>query len=280
MTSIIGVGDNTVDCYLHLGKMFPGGNSVNVPVLAHRYGIEASYLGWLANDTRGNLLKTALEEETINLSHCRMVTGENAYCEVNIEAGERVFGQYSEGVCDQIKLTEDDFAFIGKHSLTHTSLYSFIEPFLPALKEASRKLSFDFTSDWDKEYLAQYAPFVDIAILSSQADTLDENRAMMAWIADLGPSIVIVTGGEQGALVYDGKNYHTQPIVPAGHVIDTLGAGDAFAARFLVEHLKETPLPQALNLAAASAAETCGYYGAFGHGMTLPQHKISREKEY
>ena len=44
---IIGIGDNTVDTYIHLRKKFPGGNAVNVAALAHRNGAEAAYLGFV-----------------------------------------------------------------------------------------------------------------------------------------------------------------------------------------------------------------------------------------
>lgn len=278
MVSIIGVGDNTVDCYLHLGKMFPGGNAVNVPVLAHRFGASASYLGWIADDVRGNLLKDSLVKEGIDLTHTHIVAGENAYCEVNVVDGDRVFGQYSEGVCGQIDLTDDDFAFISQHDLVHTSLYSFIEPTMIVLKELPPKVSFDFTSDWDQDYLAQYARYVDIALLSSHTDTLDENRDLLAWIHSQGPEIVIITGGEQGALLYDGKTYIAQPVIPAANVIDTLGAGDAFAARFLVEYLNHTPLTTALQHAAQSAANTCKYFGAFGYGTPMTDNQIITKK--
>jgi fructoselysine 6-kinase len=278
MVSIIGVGDNTVDCYLHLGKMFPGGNAVNVPVLAHRYGADASYIGWIANDERGNLLIDSLNCEGIDLSHTRIIAGENAYCEVNVVDGDRVFGQYSEGVCNQIQLTEADYAFIEKHDLVHTSLYSFIEPYIIELHKTSPKVSFDFTSDWDQDYLANYAKYVDIALLSSHTASLHENRELLAWIASQGPEIVIVTGGEQGALVYDGEQYYTQPVVPAANVVDTLGAGDAFAARFLVEYLRKTPLPTACQLAAESAANTCQYYGAFGYGAPITDNYFTQKK--
>jgi fructoselysine 6-kinase len=33
---VIGVGDNAVDRYLDMGKMFPGGNTVNFSVYAKR----------------------------------------------------------------------------------------------------------------------------------------------------------------------------------------------------------------------------------------------------
>ncbi len=44
MIRVIGVGDNTIDVYLHKRTMF-GGNALNVAVLAHRYGHPAAYLG-------------------------------------------------------------------------------------------------------------------------------------------------------------------------------------------------------------------------------------------
>ena len=64
---IVGVGDNTVDKYLHLKMMFPGGNAVNVPVLARRYGHDASYIGWLGDDTYGHLILDALVAEGLDV---------------------------------------------------------------------------------------------------------------------------------------------------------------------------------------------------------------------
>jgi fructoselysine 6-kinase len=115
--SVIGVGDNTVDRYLHLGKMFPGGNSVNVPVLAHRMGSPAAYLGWLAKDPHGMLVYHALVEEGLDVSRCRLVEGENAFCEVSLNNGDRVFGNFSEGVCDQLSLNDKDLQFISSFDL-------------------------------------------------------------------------------------------------------------------------------------------------------------------
>jgi fructoselysine 6-kinase len=61
MVWVIGVGDNTIDKYQDLRVMFPGGNAVNVAVLAHRYGHPASYIGWLGDDAHGHLILNVLE---------------------------------------------------------------------------------------------------------------------------------------------------------------------------------------------------------------------------
>ena len=48
---IVGVGDNVLDRYIDQGLMYPGGNAVNVPVLALRFGAEAAaYVGAVGDD--------------------------------------------------------------------------------------------------------------------------------------------------------------------------------------------------------------------------------------
>jgi len=269
MVSVIGVGDNTVDRYLHLGKMFPGGNAVNVPVLAHRLGSPAAYLGWLAHDPHGMLVYDALKEEGVDVSRCRLVEGQNAFCEVTLKDGDRVFGTFSEGVCGQIKLNDEDLHFISTFDLVHTSIYSFISPYLEQLRSAAKTLSFDFSSEWDRQSLAETLPLIDIALISNPVMNIDENKELINFAFTFGPDIVLVTSGEQGALLFDGSQYFYQKIQTVSEIVDTLGAGDAFAASFMVNYLSGISIQEALQKAAISAAETCKYYGAFGHGAPI-----------
>ena len=265
MIRVIGVGDNTVDRYRDQRIMYPGGNAVNVAVLAHRYGHQASYLGWLGDDAHGCLILNALRAEGIDLSHCRVVHGPNAFNDVSLVDGDRVFGAYDHGVCTQIALSDEDLHFIRQHNLTHTSIYSHIERDIKRLNSASRCLSFDFADCSDHDYLSALLPWVDFAQISDPDGSDSEVVDLMRWMLAQGPRLVLVTQGKGGAMAYDGGQIHRQGIVET-EVIDTLGAGDAFAARFLVEYLGGAPTPVAMEAAAASAAETCGYYGAFGYG--------------
>lgn len=269
MVRVIGVGDNTVDQYLYLGMMFPGGNAVNVAVLAHRYGHPASYLGWFGNDVYGQLLLRALEDEGIDISHCRVTDGPNARGEVTVVEGDRVFGPATHGVTTQIDLTPDDLEYIGQHDLVHTSIYSHVERQLPELRRAASVLTFDFSSDWKREYLAECLPWVDIALLSYSERKCEAVEDLMRWIYAQGPRLVLLTQGKDGATAFDGKRFYHQGIVVT-EVVDTLGAGDSFAARFLVEYLDGVVIQEAMGKAAESAAETCRHYGAFGHGIPIP----------
>jgi fructoselysine 6-kinase len=265
MVRVVGVGDNTVDRYAHLGRMFPGGNAVNVPVLAHRYGHLASYIGWLGNDQNGRLILDALREEGIDVSRCRVVDGPTSYSTVALVDGDRVFGAASHGVTDQLALDADDLSFVRHHDLAHTSIYSYVERDLPRLHAAAPALSFDFSSDWTRDYLAEMLPFVDIAFLSHPPADVDRIVELIGWAKAHGPRLVVVTLGMDGAFASDGGPIQHQGIVPT-EVVDTLGAGDAFAARPLVEHLGGASLQASMAAAAEAAAATCTYYGAFGHG--------------
>ena len=76
---------------------------------------------------------------------------------------------------------------------------------------------------------------------------------------------IIATRGSHGAVYYDGEQFLVQPpkLVKA---VDTLGAGDSFAAAFLLSVLKGETADRALPAGAEFAAKTCLVQGAFGFG--------------
>ena len=47
MIRVLGLGDNVVDKYMHIKTMYPGGNALNIAVLAKLSGVEAGYFGVL-----------------------------------------------------------------------------------------------------------------------------------------------------------------------------------------------------------------------------------------
>lgn len=74
----------------------------------------------------------------------------------------------------------------------------------------------------------------------------------------------VITRGEKGCRIYAGLDEYNFPAVPA-RVVDPTGAGDVFAAAFLVALRARKALPQAAHLAARAASmavETKGV-GAF-----------------
>ena len=72
-------------------------------------------------------------------------------------------------------------------------------------------------------------------------------------LAALGPRIVVVKRGADGAVAWEDGVVHESPAV-AATLIDPVGAGDSFAAGLLAELARGAALEQALRTAAAVAA--------------------------
>ncbi len=75
---------------------------------------------------------------------------------------------------------------------------------------------------------------------------------------------VLVTCGAQGAwqLTADGTQTRTEGIAPTGGIVDTVGAGDGFAAVFILGTLRGWPASLTLSRANRFAAALCGIRGA------------------
>ena len=88
-----------------------------------------------------------------------------------------------------------------------------------------------------------------------------EAEAALAVLAGSCP-MVAVTRSERGALVTDGTETFAVPAKPVPSVVDTTGAGDLFAAGFLLGLARGLALPDCARLGALAAAEVIGHLGA------------------
>ncbi len=262
---IIGVGDNTLDCYLDRNGMFPGGNAVNVAVLGKRYGFDkAAYIGTIGNDKKGKCLYNALKSEGIDLSHAQVVEGKNSFVEVELKDSDRVFKDSYRGVSYNLLLNEADYKFISGFDVAHTSIYSNIEKYLEDLSKLDVKLSFDFSDCFDEKYIDKYLKYIDYAFFSGSGLNDKEINDLIEKSKEKGCELVLVTKGKDGAILYYKGKVYEQGIVEA-KVVDTLGAGDAFIASVLVGLICEENIVKTLQMAAVNASKTCGYFGGFGY---------------
>ncbi|MHA1954050.1 MAG: PfkB family carbohydrate kinase [Candidatus Heimdallarchaeaceae archaeon] len=116
MLKIAGLGNNTVDKYVNQGMMYPGGNAVNVAVLAKRYGLETSYVGWLGNDIYGKLIFNSLEEEGVDTTYTHVKEDVTNYTEIYLKDGDRKFGKSRQGASSKFKPNSSDMEFLSKHN--------------------------------------------------------------------------------------------------------------------------------------------------------------------
>lgn len=231
---LVGIGDNVVDHYLDQGMYYPGGNALNVAVLARRSGLaDTAYVGIIGDDAEGAHVRASMLAEGLSDRWLRQAVGETGKARVTLENGDRVFVGSNKGGLRKrlaLRMDDDDLALIARLGHVHSSCFSYLEPELPRIRAVARGLSFDFSIGREDGYFAQ----------------------------------VCVTQGERGAVFSDGTRLIRQGIVPAT-VVDTMGAGDAFIAGLLAATLAGATPEAALPHAAACAARACGWPGAFGH---------------
>jgi fructoselysine 6-kinase len=263
---LLGLGDNTVDTYVDRGLQFPGGNAVNVAVLARRLGAQAGYLGCIGTDAAGMLLIDALRQEGVDTAQCRVLPGGNARAFIGHDGNDRRFLRSERGVRGQWGgFSAADLAYVAGFDLVHSSVYSELEAELETIRGAARLLSYDFSERWTDANLAATLPALDIAFLSFPNGSDVECRALLERCIGQGARIAVVTRGAQGSMALSDGVFHAQGISEA-RIVDTLGAGDGFIAAFILRLLHGVGLDEALAAGADHAAMVCGYQGGFGHG--------------
>ncbi|MFF8842059.1 adenosine kinase [Streptomyces sp. NPDC015127] len=143
---------------------------------------------------------------------------------------------------------------------------------LPAVRDAGLTLSTDL-HNWDgiNPYHEPFAYQADLVFLSTTA--LADPERTMRRITERGRAdVVVATAGADGAYVLaDDAVTHVPAVTPPAPVVDTNGAGDAFASGFLSGWLAGEP------------AQRCALYGAVAgaHACTVPSTRtdpISRDE--
>ena len=92
--------------------------------------------------------------------------------------------------------------------------------------------------------------------------TAGQTEARLRSLLDFGNlDMVVITRGADGAVLTTADSLIDRHGIPTA-VVDTVGAGDAFTAAFLVGELRGEPQEQNLRVACEVAATTCTYAGA------------------
>ena len=262
MSKIACIGDSCVDHYDALNETFPGGNPVNFAVYLRRMGSEASFIGAVGSDPEGELVRSALAEKGVDVSHVQVLEGQTPFTHVIMDHGNRVFTAYETGVMEQYALRDEDLEFIRSHDLAVTALWGKCEDDLGRIRALGVPVAFD-CADLPFDPVAQSAlPNSDIAFFSDDEADTDKLCQTVRKIAALGPKIVVTMRGAQGSMAFDGDYFYHQAAVKC-KVVDTLGAGDSFIAGFLHAYLQGLPIHACTRAGAENASITIGYIGAW-----------------
>lgn len=262
---ITSVGDNCIDHYVLTNSKSAGGNSINVAVYLHRLGLDASYVSAVGNDENGKFILSELSKKGVDVSHVDIAEGSTAVTEVKLVDGERILGDYDEGVLETFKLSEKQKKFILQHDMICSALWGNIHNDLKFFKDNGMIVAFDGATrpfDVAGKIAMKSSDYFFFAVDEYKPSMKEEVRKTMKEIKEFVSKHVIATLGEHGSMVYDGKNFYDFGIIKCD-VVDTMGAGDSYIAGYLKGISDGFSIEKCMEEGAKSATTTIGYFGAW-----------------
>jgi fructokinase len=276
----------------------PGGGPFNAARMIARLGGSSRFIGRLSDDAFGRRLRTSLERDGVEIAVPNPVAAPTtlAVAEVDHDGAAR-YRFYLEGTSAPLLRIEDILPSItsGIDALLLGGLGLAVEPIASTLLDLTSRTGDGAVLMLDpncrpqaipdlgvyRRRLAAFLARADVVKVSTEdLQVIDPGTPVGRAAQDLlgqGPLAVLVTDGAAPVKVYTAGTELSLP-VPNVDVVDTVGAGDAFAAAFLTGWIgrgcsrADLADPQALwpatNAAIQVATFTCTGRGAHPSGLS------------
>jgi len=257
-----------------------GGSVANSIAHLAELGVSGTYLGKTAEDDLGRTFAEEMRAMGIDAPIAPGPASETGTgrCVVLVTPdGERTMSTYL-GAAVTLKPSDLADAMPAKFDILFVEGYlwdapqgaAVIETAAQAAKSAGARVAMtpsdagcvERNRDVMLNFIAQHADIlignhVEIGALAGQEDA----GAAMDWaLCHVGTAAV--TEHDKGALVADATGRHRVDAVAVPRVLDTTGAGDAFASGFLGGLALGRPVDEAGRMGADCAARVLGHYGA------------------
>ncbi len=253
------------------------GNSANAAVSGSRLGLSTALIASIGNDQNG---KDCLEELAKNKVGIEFI-------KTSSEFPTNYHYVLWYGVERTILVKHAPFPYslpdigspkwiylssMGENSVAyHDEIATYLEAH-PEIKLAFQPGTFQMKLGYDKLkriYMRSDIFFCNVEeaerILATKTDTSlsrEQNIVkFMHMLHALGPKIVVVTDGIDGAYAFDGTNAYFMPVYPH-EPVERTGAGDAFASTIVAMLAKDKTLEEALRYAPINSMSVVQQVGA------------------
>ena len=267
-------------------RVIPGGTAANAMATVASLGGRAAFIGKACQDTMGEKFKSAFDDCGVKscvplVGFDREIDRATARCLVMVTPDhDRTFA-FNMGICEELDESDIDartildsrILFVEGQMLVSRRARQAVLSALKTAKAAGVKVAFNMH---DLNFRAVGVQEV-IETIRTQSDILIGNEREIRGCFEIDRNIVDVdsfmkvlssrrqilamTRGSKGACIFSHEGIAT--IVSENHrsIVDSTGAGDAFAGGFLYGLAQGLSLPAAGKLAALSAAEIIRIWG-------------------
>ncbi len=259
-----------------------GGSAGNTVAGIGSFGGRAAYIGKVADDTLGGVFTHDIRAAGVAFETPPLKDGADSglatgVCMINVTPdGQRTMCTFL-GAANQLEAADIDADLIGASAIVYLEGYLFdpaparaaFEAAAACAHTAGRKVAITLSDTfvvarWRAELLAFIEASADIVLANEgelaalfETDDFDAAAAQLASMVD----VAAVTRGDAGSVVLSGDERVAIAVVPVDKVVDTTGAGDQYAAGFLLGLARGLSLEDAGKLGSLAAAEVIAHWG-------------------
>lgn len=251
-----------------------GGSAVNVAIDVARLGGRSGVAAKIAFDGFGRIVFEELWRSRVDLRGLRISPrGRTGFSIVVVTGSGEVAIYGYKGVAEELSPGEVDVELVSSAAVLHIASLRLDTSIAAAraARGAGRLVSWDPGRRLAALGLGAvrgllglvdivFVNRVEARLLTGAGDPLEAARR----IAAAGPRLVVVKLGAEGAVLLDSRRgaAYRVPAYRPGRVVDTTGAGDAFAAAMLLRLARGSDVVEALRYAAVAAGLKVARLGA------------------
>jgi len=264
-----------------------GGGGTNTAVSFSRLGLKTAFLGRLGNDSNADLVLEQLQMENIEFIGVmgKIQTGYSVV--LDSIKDDRTILTY-KGANNNLKYSEIKKSKLKTKWFYFSSMlgesYKTLEKLALYAKKNKIKVAFNPSSYLAKKgtgHLKELLKSVDLVILNKEeAEYLVGHNPMVELLrnlAVLGPKLIIITDGKNGAHAFDLR--HTYFLKARKlRVMETTGAGDAFASGVVAGLIYKDDLEFGLGMGMANASSVIKHLGAKNKLLTYKEALLIMKK--
>ncbi|MEA1978372.1 MAG: carbohydrate kinase family protein [Chloroflexota bacterium] len=254
-------------------KRYAGGSGANIAAGLGKLGHKVTFLGKMGDDEAGGWLLKNMNDSGIDTQAMEIVTGgKAASCFIALDdRGNRTI--YALGGSALLENVDE----LDLPRITESRVICIGDAYIPVAAAAAEAARNQATTVFFipgglmvTRGLKELSPILQntsvLVVSRSEADLLiggcSPGEAGLA-LREAGPEIVVVTLGADGAILVSENGTEMVPAQDTT-VIDTTGAGDAFAAGLIHAYLDDGTWSDALAIGCAMAAIKISHLGATG----------------
>lgn len=253
-----------------------GGSAANATFNAARLGLRTTFLGKLGHDDLARIYRRAFETAGVDSMRFKHGAQANARCLALVTPDAQRTLRTCLGAAMTLAPGEISAADFAGCRHAHIEGYlvfnrALADAVLTAARAAGCTTSLDLSSfevvnasrDW---LLSQFRRGIDVVFANEDEiravfqDHKSDYATLAKRLADHGVLAAVKVGKDGAWIARDGALHRIAPVAVAD-VIDTNGAGDAWAAGFLFGYLRGWPLPACGALASLLGSETVMHMG-------------------